>query len=75
MPSVERDQGIIKQKRSLGRLIISSYNYASPLAEKEAASSQVDVVAIGTEVVIYWGTVAANSNKTAIQLRSEAQIL
>lgn len=75
MPSIERDQGIIKQKRSLSRLIISSYNYVSLLAEKEAVSSQVYVVAIGTEVVIYWGTVAANSNKTAIQLRSEAQIL
>jgi hypothetical protein len=46
----------MKQKRSLGRLIISSYNYVSLLAEKAAAAAQVYVVAIGTEVVIYWGT-------------------
>lgn len=33
------------------------------LAEKEAATSQVYVVAIGTEVVIYWGTLLKKAIK------------
>lgn len=36
--------------------MIFSSNYVFLLAEKEAVTSQVYVVAIGTEVVIYWGT-------------------
>lgn len=60
------------------RLVISPSNYVFPPArkkkkkreKKEAVTSQVDVVAIGTEVVIYRGTllqIAIRSNSVEVK--------